>query len=76
MFLKLAIISIVLLVFVLVGLGISILLKPKGKFPEIHIGRNKNMLQRGIRCAQHTDTGCKPVNKNECLNCGSPGINC
>jgi hypothetical protein len=54
MFLKLAIISIVLLVFVLVGLGISILLKPKGKFPEIHIGRIKNMPQRGYPLAQHT----------------------
>jgi len=76
MFLKLAIISIVLMILVLAGLGIGILLKPKGKFPEIHIGRNKNMRQRGIRCAQHTDTACKPVNKSECPDCGSPGVSC
>ena len=55
----------------LLGLGISILLKPHGRFPETHISRNKEMRKRGITCAQHTDTGCKPLDGiNGCAGCG------
>lgn len=60
MILKLLIISVILIGISLAGLAISILLKPKGTFPETHISRNKEMEKRGIRCAQETDLGCKP----------------
>jgi hypothetical protein len=60
MFIKLLIISAVLVGAAMAGLAISILLKPKGRFPETHISRNKAMRDRDIRCAQDTDLGCKP----------------
>ena len=60
MFIKLLIISAVLVGVAMAGLAISILLKPRGRFPETHISRNREMQKRGIRCAQDTDLGCNP----------------
>ncbi len=45
----------ILLGIALVGLGITILVKKDGKFPDTHIGRNKAMKERGINCANTTD---------------------
>jgi len=36
------------------GLAIRILLKKGGKFPDLHISRNKNMKDKGITCANST----------------------
>jgi hypothetical protein len=58
MFLKLLILSILLLVLGAIGFGITMLLKPKGTFPELHISKNKEMTKRGISCATRTDVGC------------------
>ena len=70
MFIKLLIISAVLVGLAMVGLAISMLLKPKGRFPETHISRNKAMRDRGIRCAQDTDLGCNPgEGDNGCAGC-------
>jgi hypothetical protein len=70
MFLKLILISFILLLLAFAGLGIGILLRQKGRFPEIHVGRNKEMRKRGIKCAQHTDTGSNPVDsKGLCAGC-------
>jgi hypothetical protein len=60
MFLKLLIISSLFLVISLAGLGLRILLKKHGSFPETHISRNKEMQKRGLSCAQKTDIGCNP----------------
>lgn len=49
------ILVIILLGAALVGLGISMIIKKNGKFPEIHIGKNKAMKERGIHCANTTD---------------------
>ncbi|MDR2129922.1 MAG: hypothetical protein LBP56_01920 [Odoribacteraceae bacterium] len=38
-----------------VGLGISIFFTKKRAFPETHIGRNKAMRERGVRCAITAD---------------------
>jgi hypothetical protein len=71
MFLKLLLVSIIFLLAVFAGLGIRILLKPKGRFPETHISRNKEMKKRGITCAQQTDIGCNPSGDFEgCSTCG------
>jgi len=57
---------------VLILLGISILLKKKGQFPDTHISHNKEMQKRGISCAQKTDIGCNSgVNMTGCPACGS-----
>jgi hypothetical protein len=62
MFLKLLILSIILLAIVAGGFGIRILLKSNGHFPETHVSRNKELRKRGITCAQQTDTGCNSTN--------------
>jgi hypothetical protein len=69
MLLKLLIISAVLVGLALAGLAITILLKPKGQFPDTHISHNREMRKRGITCAQHTDTGCNPVDSAGCCGC-------
>jgi hypothetical protein len=66
MFIKLLIISAVLVGLALAGLAISMLVKPKAQFPEMHISRNREMRKRGITCAQQTDLGCNPVDGNGC----------
>lgn len=71
MFLKLLIISVIFLLIAFAALGIRILLKPKGRFPETHVGRNKEMQKRGITCARDTNIGCSPSDDfEECLTCG------
>lgn len=49
------IIVVILLGIALIGLGITMLIKKNGKFPETHIGKNKAMKERGIHCANTTD---------------------
>jgi hypothetical protein len=69
MFIKLLIISAILVGVALAGLALSTLVRREGTFPEIHISRNKEMRKRGITCAQQTDMGCKPVDVADCC-CG------
>ena len=49
------IIAIVIVGLCVIGLAAGIILKKNGKFPEIHIGRNKEMAKRGIHCASSSD---------------------
>lgn len=49
------VIVLILVGIALIALSIGILLKRGGRFPEIHIGRNKHMRDRGIKCANTTD---------------------
>ncbi len=52
----------ILLGIALIGLGITMLIKKNGKFPETHIGKNKAMKERGINCANTTDRqNYKPI---------------
>lgn len=55
MLLPVFIIATILLSLALIGLGITILVKKNGKFPDTHIGKNKAMKERGIHCANTTD---------------------
>lgn len=55
MLLTVFIIVVILLGIALIGLGITMLIKKNGKFPETHIGKNKAMKDRGIHCANTTD---------------------
>lgn len=69
MLLTVFIIVVILLGLSLVGLGISLLIKKNGKFPETHIGKNKEMKKRNIHCANTTDylerQNYKPMKINE-----------
>ena len=70
MFIKLLIISVILVGIALAGLAVRMLIKPRGSFPETHISRNREMQKRGIRCAQETDLGCQPGEGAEgCAGC-------
>ncbi len=55
MLVKVFIIVAILLGLAFIGLGITMLIKKNGKFPETHIGRSKAMKERGIHCANTTD---------------------
>lgn len=54
-FLKVLLIAIVLVGFAFVGFAVKVLFREKGRFPNIHIGGNKDMRERGITCAQTFD---------------------
>ena len=74
MFIQLFLISIILVAIALVGLAVKILFTRKGRFPETHIGRNKEMAKRGIKCAQSIDVGCHPTDDFPgCSSCGGSG---
>ncbi len=53
--LKVILLTIGIMVLVVAGLATQILLKKGGKFPNTHIGGNKDMKSRGITCAQTYD---------------------
>jgi hypothetical protein len=69
MLVKLLIMSALLVGFALLAMAVSILVKPGGRFPDTHVGHNKEMRKRGITCAQNTDTGCNPVDSAGCCGC-------
>ncbi len=72
MFIKLLIISAVLLSVAALFLGIRILLKNNGVFPEIHISQNREMHRRGISCGGDPDIGCSYQDGfRECPACGN-----
>lgn len=55
MFWKVLFLTIVLMAIVALLMSVRILLKKNGKFPNIHIGSNKEMAKRGIKCATSQD---------------------
>lgn len=70
MFIKLLIISVIFIGIAVAGLGIGILLKQHGRFPEFHVGKNAEMRKRGISCARKTDLGCTVSFDNQrCSDC-------
>ncbi|HLN21382.1 MAG TPA: hypothetical protein VK213_09860 [Bacteroidales bacterium] len=69
MFIKIILLSVVLLTIAAAGFGIRMLLKPKARFPELHISGNEEMRKRGITCASQTNLGCGSQP-------GQPGCNC
>jgi len=72
MFLQLLLLSGIIILISVAGLGIRILVKRNGRFPQTHVGRNKEMAKRGIKCAQSIDTGCQPADRSAgCATCGS-----
>ena len=61
MFIKLLLLSLLLVMIALLGLGIKVFFSRNGRFPETHVGRNKELAKRGIKCAQSIDVGCHPT---------------
>jgi hypothetical protein len=68
MFLTILILSIILIAIAAIGFGLTMIIKPRGKFPELHIENNPEMSKRGITCARDIDMGC---NSAGCSACGN-----
>lgn len=47
--------AIILVAVAVVALAISIIVKKDGKFPELHIGKNEKLKEKGITCATSQD---------------------
>ena len=62
------ILALILVALAFLFFAITILFKKNGRFPETHIGRNKNMKKMDIHCARTTDRiqrkNYKPVDIN------------
>ncbi|WP_205461981.1 hypothetical protein [Mangrovibacterium lignilyticum] len=54
-FLIVFLVAIVLVAIAFAGLAIKILTEKKGEFPNLHIGANPHMKERGVTCAQTFD---------------------
>jgi len=66
------ILSTLFILLAFIGLGIRAFFKSRGKFPEIHVGRNKELRRKGITCAKNTDIGCNPTDDFPgCPTCNS-----
>ncbi|RUT73239.1 hypothetical protein [Ancylomarina longa] len=55
MIIKVLLLTVVILGIAFAGFAISILIKKNGRFPELHIGANKDLKKRGIACATSQD---------------------
>jgi hypothetical protein len=72
MFIKLLFITILLIILAVIGLAVSIIFSKKGRFPETHVDRNKEMRKRGITCAKKVDIGCHSTDDFPgCVSCSS-----
>ncbi len=49
------ILTIILVGLAVVGLAISMIVKKDGRFPELHIGKNEKLKEKGITCATSQD---------------------
>jgi hypothetical protein len=59
MFLKLLVPAVLIIGIAGIFLGIKMILKKDGKFPETEIGHNKEMRKRGIICAKAEEIKCR-----------------
>lgn len=53
--LKLLLVTLIIVAVCIALLCIKILILPNGKFPNTHVGGNKAMAKRGIKCLQAQD---------------------
>ena len=47
--------SLLIVALCIIGLSIKVLLKKNGRFPQIHIGKNKEMAKSNIHCVNTED---------------------
>ncbi len=71
MFLKILIITLVLLSLAMLGMALNILVKKKGKFPAYRVGHNRDMHKAGITCVKHDEIRChnKKLKGKGCAGC-------
>ena len=72
MYITMLLLSLGLLLLAVAAMGIRMLLIRGAKFPQTHVGRNKEMAKRGITCAQSIDVGCHSTDDYPgCSTCGT-----
>jgi len=77
MFIKLFVITSVVVAVSFLAMGISIFVKKNGKFPSFEIGKNKEMRKLGITCAKHDEMKChNRLKKGDRGDRGSRGSIC
>lgn len=54
-FFQLFVIAVVLVALCFIGLAVKVIVLKRGRFPNIHIGSNRALKERGITCAQTYD---------------------
>ncbi|MGF7140769.1 hypothetical protein [Roseimarinus sediminis] len=54
-FISVVLLAVVLLGIAIAGMAVKIIFSRSRKFPNTHIGGNKNMMSHGITCAQTWD---------------------
>lgn len=71
MFLNILILSIVLLSLAMLGMGLNILIKKRGRFPAYRVGHNRDMKKLGISCVKHDEIRChnKHLKEKACAGC-------
>ena len=72
MFLKILIITLILLSLSMAGMMLTILVKKKGRFPEYRVGHNRAMHKKGVSCVKHDEIRChnKKMKESEgCVGC-------
>lgn len=69
MILKVLILSIVLIGIAFVGLAFRILFVREGRFPQISIGKNKEMAKLGISCVKHDEYKCHKNGRTDAHGC-------
>lgn len=55
MFIELLLLAVIIIAISMVGMGISMLVKKGGRFPETSVGKNKELSKMGIKCASHEE---------------------
>ncbi len=75
MFLNILLLSFVLISISMLGMGLNILVKKKGKFPAYRVGHNKDMAKLGLKCVKHEEIRCHKTRMKEkvtdCNGCGT-----
>ena len=61
--LKTILITMLIVAICIALLSVKIILEKNGRFPNIHVGGNKEMQKRGIGCAQSQDRAARKPNK-------------
>ena len=65
MFLNILLLSFVLISLSMLGMGLNILVKKRGKFPDYRVGHNKDMAKLGLKCVKHEEIRCHKARVKE-----------
>lgn len=72
MYIIMLLLSLGLILLAVAAMGIRMILIKGAKFPQTHVGKNKEMVKRGITCAQSIDVGCHSTDDYPgCAACGA-----